>query len=69
MFDTSVFNFIDRHDLHSGLESFFGNNKDIQVYITPTQVNEINAISDVSKRARILDFSKKSCCVTWSDRT
>jgi rRNA-processing protein FCF1 len=54
MFDTSIFNFIDRHDLYSGLESFLGNNKGIQVYITPTQVDEVNAISDASKRARIL---------------
>src|SRR5215211_312890 len=56
MFDTSIFNFIDRHDLYSNLESFLGKNKDFQVYITPTQVNEINAISDASKRARILDL-------------
>jgi rRNA-processing protein FCF1 len=56
MFDASVFNFIDRHNLYSGLESFFGNNKDIQIYITSTQVDEINAISDASKRTRILDL-------------
>jgi hypothetical protein len=56
MFDTSIFNFIDRHNLYSGLKSFFGNNKDIQLYITPTQVDEINAISDASKRTRILDL-------------
>ena len=57
MFDISIFNFIDRHDLYSGLESFLGNNEGIQVYITPTQVDEINAISDASKRARILDLT------------
>lgn len=54
MFDTSVFNYVDRHNLYSDLESFLGKNRDIHVYVTPTQVDEINAISDDAKRARIV---------------
>jgi hypothetical protein len=54
MFDTSIFNHIYRYYLTSNIESFFRNNKHIQVYITSTQVDEINAITDALKRDRIL---------------
>lgn len=56
MFNSSVFNFIDRHDLYSEIETFFKKNKGTHVYVIPTQIDEINAISDVSKRSRINGF-------------
>lgn len=56
MFNSSVFNFIDRHDLYSEIETFFNKNKGTHVYVIPTQIDEINAISDVSKRSRINGF-------------
>src|ERR671910_28288 len=56
MFDTSVFNFIDRHDLYSEIEAFFKGNKNTRVYITPTQIDELNATSDTSRREKIRAF-------------
>jgi predicted nucleic acid-binding protein len=53
MFDASVFNFIHIHDLYSEIETFFQKNKAIRVYVTPTQIDEVNAISDVAKRDSI----------------
>lgn len=53
MFDTSIFNFIDMHDLYSYIEYFFTQNKDISVYICDTQVQDISAISDSLKKDRL----------------
>jgi rRNA-processing protein FCF1 len=53
MFDTSVFNFIHRHNLFSEMEAFFTQNKNISVYICDTQEQEIRSIGDSLKRERI----------------
>jgi rRNA-processing protein FCF1 len=54
MIDTSVFNHIYNHNLTSDIESFFRNNKGIEVYITTTQEEELNAITDACRKASIL---------------
>jgi hypothetical protein len=56
LFDTSVFSYIHEHDLYSEIEAFFKQNKDTHVYVTPTQIDELSAICDISKRNRINSF-------------